>query len=131
MRLAAAAAMTFRPVAVEPVNDTRSTRGSDESRAPTPWSAEATTLSTPGRDVGLLGGDAPERASPSTGVSGAGLSTTVHPAASAGADLGQVDLHGEVPRRDRADHAGGLAPDGALRVDAEVATTARWSCSHS
>jgi hypothetical protein len=35
LMVAAAASMTLRPVAVEPVNVTRSTRGSLESSAPT------------------------------------------------------------------------------------------------
>ena len=94
VRLAAAAVMTFWPVAVEPVKDTTSTRGSDESRAPMAWSAEATTLSTPGgRSVSSVA--IRPRSVAVHGVSGAGLSTTVQPAASAGATLARLICMGK------------------------------------
>jgi hypothetical protein len=69
-------------VAVEPVKVTRSTRGSVESISPSPWSDEATMLSTPG-GKSVCCASLP-RCVALHGVSGAGLSTTVHPDASAG-----------------------------------------------
>ncbi len=87
--VAAPSAITARPVLVDPVNDTMSTRGSFDSRAPTAWSLEVTTLTTPaGKSVCSVIN------SPSTaaahGVSGAGLSTKVLPAASAGPILARL-----------------------------------------
>ena len=81
--MAAPSAITARPVLVEPVNDTMSTLGSFDSNAPTPWSLAVTMLTTPaGKSV------CSAISSPSTaaahGVSGAGLSTNVFPAARAG-----------------------------------------------
>ena len=46
-----------------------------------------------------------------SGATSLGLSTTVQPAASARRDLGDDLVQRVVPRRDRADHAGGLAHD--------------------
>ncbi len=87
--VAAASIMTLRPVLVDPVNDTMSTRGSFESSAPTPWSLDVTMLMTPaGKSVCAA------ISSPSTaadhGVSGAGLSTNVFPAARAGPTLARL-----------------------------------------
>src|ERR1700761_4459502 len=89
LSVTAASLITLRPVAVEPVNETRSTRGSLASNAPTVWSLEVMTLTTPGgKSVCSV------MISPSTpahhGVSGAGFSTTVLPAASAGPSLARL-----------------------------------------
>ena len=89
LMVAAASIITARPVAVDPVNETMSTRGSLDSSAPTPWSLEVTMLTTPaGKSV------CSAISSPSTaahhGVSGAGLSTRVLPAASAGPILARL-----------------------------------------
>ncbi len=84
-----AARITDRPVGVDPVNDTRSTRGSVASRAPRAWSLEVTMFTTPG---GMSVSSA--RIRPTTaahhGVSGAGLSTIALPAASAGPSLAKL-----------------------------------------
>ncbi len=75
--------MIAAPVAVEPVNETRSTSGWAASAAPTTGPVPVTRLSTPG------GRPASSTASKSryavSGVSSAGLSTTVQPAARAAA----------------------------------------------
>ena len=75
--------MTRRPVAVEPVKVTTSMRGSLASISPSEWSALATTFTTP---AGMSVCSAISRPSMVAhhGVSGAGFSTTVQPAASAG-----------------------------------------------
>jgi hypothetical protein len=83
LMLPAPARITVRPVAVEPVKVIMSTRGSSASCWPTSCREETTTLNTP---AGMSVSSATMR--PSTvadhGVSGAGLSTTVLPAARAG-----------------------------------------------
>ena len=56
-----------------------------------------------------LGGDLGERAARSAGVSSAGLSTTVLPAASAGRELPRGDRQREVPRHDQPDDPERLA----------------------
>jgi hypothetical protein len=74
--------MTRRPVAVEPVKVTMSTRGSRTNASPTSGSEEATMLSTPGgRSVAAVA--IRPRWVADHGVSGAGFSTTAQPAASA------------------------------------------------
>ena len=82
----AAMAAMRRPLAEDPVNVIRSTRGSVVRISPMRLSEDVTTLNTPG---GMSVSSATSR--PSTvaahGVSGAGLSTTVQPAASAGESL--------------------------------------------
>ena len=101
------------PVAVEPVNVIMSTRGSAASAAGTSLSLEVTTLKTPaGKSVFSL----TRRPSsvPAHGVSCAGLSTTVLPAASAGTDSAMFRYSGGVPRRDRTDDADGLVGDDVL-----------------
>ena len=79
--VAEAAAMIALPTAVEPVKETLSTSGWLTSASPVPGPGPWTTLTTPG------GTPASRRTSASSvtvaGVSGAGLTTTVHPAASA------------------------------------------------
>ena len=76
--------MMRRPVAVEPVKLTMSTRGSVESISPIVLSDDVITLSTPGGMSGQRAASSPSSAA-DHGVSGAPLSTTVQPAASAGA----------------------------------------------
>ncbi|CAB4726145.1 unannotated protein [freshwater metagenome] len=85
----AAAAMIARPVAVDPVKETMSTRGSVESTAATSLESGVTTLKTP---AGMSVCSAISRPSSHAthGVSGAGLRTTVQPAASAGAILARL-----------------------------------------
>src|SRR5690606_7823279 len=85
----AAAAMIALPTAVEPVKDTMSTRGSVESTEATSLDHGVTTLNTP---AGMSVCSATRRPSSAAthGVSGAGLSTTVQPAASAGPTLARL-----------------------------------------
>jgi hypothetical protein len=80
----AAARRMLRPVRVEPVNATLSTRSLPASIAPTSGPSPVTTLTTP---FGRSGTASRMRARwiAVTGVASAGLSTTVHPAHSAGA----------------------------------------------
>ena len=85
----AAADITALPVAVDPVNETRSTRGSSASCAPNRWSLDVTTLTTPG-GMSVCSATARASAAAAHGVSGAGLSTTVQPAASAGPTLARL-----------------------------------------
>ncbi len=89
LEVPAAWAITLRPVAVEPVKLTWSTRSSSTSRAPKAGSDEARMLTTP---AGMSVSSAISR--PSTvahhGVSGAGLRMTVLPAASAGPSLARL-----------------------------------------
>ena len=115
--VAAASAITLRPVAVEPVNETMSTRGSLANSAPTLWSLEVTMLTTPGGKSVCSAMSSPSTAA-HHGVSGAGFKTTVLPAASAGPNLGEIDLVREVPRGDGADDTDGLTGDGAPGGDA-------------
>ena len=79
----AAAAMTLRPVASPPVNETRSTSGLSASGAPAPAPAPSTRLATPAGSPA----SASRRISRITvdGVSSLGLRTNVLPAARAGA----------------------------------------------
>ena len=58
--------MMRRPVAVEPVNEMRSTRGSSTSSSPTRWSDDEITLNTPARDVGVLGDEPADAGARST-----------------------------------------------------------------
>src|SRR3984893_9396651 len=78
-----AAAMIRRPVAGDPVNGTTSTSGLVRNNAPTSGSDELSTFTTPGGMSVWLAINSPS-ASVTSGVSGAPLSTTVQPAASAG-----------------------------------------------
>jgi hypothetical protein len=85
----AAAAMIARPVAVDPVKDTMSTRGSVDRTAATSLDSGVTTLKTP---AGMSVCSATSRPSSQAthGVSGAGFSTTVQPAARAGPTLARL-----------------------------------------
>ena len=84
--VALAAAMICRPTGVDPVNDTTSMSGCVVSSAPTALSDDDSTLTTP---AGMSVDSAIRLPSTSVvhGVSGAPLSTTVHPAANAGASF--------------------------------------------
>src|SRR3546814_12537261 len=79
-------AMIFLPTAVEPVNDTRSTRGSLVNISPAVTGSELVTmLSTPlGRPASIASSP---KIAPIAGVSGAGLSPTVQPARRAATTL--------------------------------------------
>ena len=80
-------AMMRRPVAVEPVKLTMSTRGSDVSISPTvAASPDVTTFSTPGGMSVCSAARRPMNVA-LHGVSGAGLRITVFPVASAWASL--------------------------------------------
>ena len=94
MSVAAPSAITARPVFVDPVNDTMSTRGSFDSSAPTPWSLEVTMLTTPA-GMSVCSRISSPRTAAHHGVSGAGLSTTVLPAASAGPSLARLIWFGK------------------------------------
>ena len=87
--VAAPAAITARPVLVDPVNDTMSTRGSLDSNAPTAWSLEVTMLTTPG-GMSVCSAISSPRTAAHQGVSGAGLRTMVLPAARAGPSLARL-----------------------------------------
>ena len=91
LRLAPQAAPILRPAAVEPVKETLSTPGWLTRCSPTSRPA-GTTLSTP------LGSPASAKISASTlassGVSGAGLNTTVLPDSRAGDSLAQARKSG-------------------------------------
>jgi len=83
-----AAAMMLRPVAVEPVKLTMSTRGSVTSAAPTAASDEFRTFTTPaGMSVSAMIAPSVEL---THGVCGGPFTTTVQPAASAGASFAIV-----------------------------------------
>ena len=75
--------MMRRPTAVEPVKLIMSTSGEVVRISPIALSDDVTTLSTPG-GMSVCSAAKRPRASPVHGVSGAGLRTTVQPAARAG-----------------------------------------------
>ena len=87
-------AMMRRPVAVDPVKVIMSTRGSVVSTSPTRWSDDATTLTTPA-GMSVSSAIEPAETVADHGVSGAGLSTTVLPAARAGPSLARLRLSGK------------------------------------
>ncbi len=93
LMFSAAAFATARPVAVEPVNATLSTPGCPASAAPVSRESPVTTLTTPGGN--------PASASSSTnpsveaGECSDGFTTTVQPAASAGASFQLISSSGE------------------------------------
>ena len=96
-------AMIRLPTSVEPVKQTLRTSGWVTNRSPTTDPLPGMTVST------CSGSPASSASSPIriavSGVSSAGLRTTVLPAASAGAKPQPGDRHREVPRHDDADHA--------------------------
>lgn len=81
--------MMVRPVCVDPVNEIMSTRGSVTNWAPSWWSSEVTILITPA-GMSVCSAITVPTSAATHGVSGAGLSTTVHPAASAGPILAKL-----------------------------------------
>ena len=86
--VAAHCAISRRPTSVEPVNDSLRTIGLDVSSAPISGALAAepvTTLKTPAGKPARCASSA--SASAVSGVCSAGLTTTVQPAASAGATL--------------------------------------------
>ena len=124
-RVGAAAAMIARPVAVEPVNDTMSTRGSVTSIAATCVVPRGDHVEHPRWQVGVLGGQPAELARQPRCV----RRRLEHDRAAGRqrrADLGQVDLGRDVPGRDRGDDTDRLAAyrpparDPHRRRDAEV-----------
>ena len=125
----AAAAITRRPVAVEPVNEIMSTRGSAVRASATAGPLAVSTLTTPGGMSVCVATTRPSSA-PVHGVCGAGLSTTVQPAASAGPSLARLiwfgKFHGVIaattPAGSRQTRRAVLMPIGAARPR---------SCSHS
>ena len=94
------------PTAVDPVKQTLRTSGWVTNRSPTTEPLPGSTVKTPS------GMPASRASSPSriavSGVSSAGLRTTVLPAASAGREAPARDGHREVPRHDDRDDAEGL-----------------------
>src|SRR5699024_5879266 len=92
--VSAASAMIFLPVAVDPVNETRSTRGSVVSLPATRSERGVTTLTTPGGISVRSRTNLPSSAA-SQGVSAAGLSTIVFPAARAGPSLARLIWFGK------------------------------------
>ena len=86
MSVAAPFSMIRLPVAVDPVNEMQSTRGSRVSSSPTRWSDDVTTLTTPAGMSVRSRIIRPSRVA-FQGVSGAGLSTVVLPVASTCASL--------------------------------------------
>jgi hypothetical protein len=82
LTLAAAAAITERPTADDPVNETMSTSGWFTSACPASGPLPVTTLTTPSGMPASLAASASSSAV--SGVSSLGLSTIVLPAATAG-----------------------------------------------
>ena len=105
--VAAAPAAIERPTSVEPVKAILATSGCSTRRCPHVAPGPTTTLTTPSGSPPR----APARRSAArvSGVSSAGFSTTVLPAASAGRELPRGDRQREVPGRDQPDHAERLA----------------------
>ncbi len=92
-RFSAAAWATARPVAVEPVNATLSTPECPARAAPSSREAPVTTLTTPGGNPASPA--SPASASVAAGECSEGLTTIVHPAASAGASFQVSSSSGE------------------------------------
>ena len=84
---------TSTPARVEPVKETMSTSGCAESAAPTTGPAPFTRLKTPGGTPASCRISAKIRAF--SGATSDGLSTIVHPAASAGATLQAIWFSGQ------------------------------------
>ncbi len=91
--VALAAAMIWRPTGVEPVKETTSTSGCVVSSAPTSGADAVSTFTTPG-GMSVRSAMSFPSARVAHGVSGAPLSTTVHPAASAGASFARASWIG-------------------------------------
>mmetsp|Transcript_7288 Transcript_7288/g.18992 ORF Transcript_7288/g.18992 Transcript_7288/m.18992 type:complete len:221 (+) Transcript_7288:824-1486(+) len=87
---------SLRPTAVEPVNETRRTRGSSHIAAPTSGEfarEQEMTEKTPGGIPASIASSSSARAD--KGVLSAGLTKIVHPAASAGATLRRIIAFGK------------------------------------
>ena len=107
LSVGAPAAMIRRPVAVEPVKEMRSTRGSTTSCSPTQMVRRRHHVDDPVGDVGLLGDQAADAGGRPRGVR-RGLD---HHGVAGGqglAELVEEDLHRVIPRDDGADHTDGL-----------------------
>src|SRR5262249_60067059 len=91
--LAAAAIATATPARVEPVNDIMSTPGCEEMASPTVGPSPFTRLKTPAGTPASSRIWAHRR--PLSGAISLGLSTIVHPAASAGSTLQAIWLTGQ------------------------------------
>src|SRR6059036_2681088 len=91
--VSAAIFLTWRPTSVEPVNEILSTSGCRTSAAPAVDPPPQTTLNAPGGTPASSAISAKSRAV--SGVSEAGFRTTVHPAASAGANFQLAMLSGK------------------------------------
>ncbi len=117
-----------RPTDVEPVKESLRTRGSARAASTTgPGLPVGTTLTTPrGTPASCR---IPATRSAVSGVSAAGLSTTVQPAASAPGDLAGRHGSGKVPGRDEEAHAdwslGGQDAGRSGRARAELAAEMR------
>ena len=93
MTVSLAAAMIRRPTGVDPVNVITSTSGLVVNASPTAESDELRTLTTPGGMSVWLAISSPS-ANVTSGVSGAPLRMTVHPAASAGGSFANASWFG-------------------------------------
>ena len=93
LRFSAAATATLRPVAVDPVNATLSTPGCAARWAPGAPVEEVTTLTTPSGMPARATSSANPRVEP--GACSEGLTTTVQPAARAGATFQLMSSSGE------------------------------------
>ena len=92
--VAAPFSMMRWPTAVEPVNEIMSTLGESVSSSPIRWSDDVTTLTTPA-GMSVFSAMRRPRSVAFHGVSGAGLSTTVLPVASAWPSLCEVTSNGK------------------------------------
>ena len=110
-------AISLAPISVEPVKVSMRTIGLEVSSLPITLALPVMTLNTP---LGMPARSASTAsASAVSGVSEAGLHTTVQPTASAGADLARDHGGGEVPRRDGRHHADRLLDDDDARIGLE------------
>ena len=82
------------PVSVPPVSEILSTSGDSASARPTIEPSPVTTLSTPGGSSGISFCTSLQNSSMVSGVCWAGLTTTVQPAAMAGASFHAVSMSG-------------------------------------
>ena len=114
----AASCMMRRPVADDPVNDAMSTPVAVSSASPTSAPPVTTENALSGRPASIANS---ARRIADRGVAGAGLSTTVHPAASAAPDLPDRHHERKVPRRDRGDDADRPAEQHRRVAGAELA----------
>ncbi len=105
--VAAADAAIEAPTSVDPVKAILPTSGCSTSRCPQVRPGPTTTFTTPGGTPASARSRAKRTAV--SGVSSAGLSTTVLPGGERGRELPRGDREREVPRRDQADDADRLA----------------------